>query len=38
MNDTALTFMLCSWGVIAFFTLKFFVKVVRIPPREDADD
>jgi hypothetical protein len=37
MNSTALVFMLSIWGVIAFFTLKFFIKVVRTPPRDDAE-
>jgi len=37
MNGTALTFMLVTWSVIAFFTLKFFIKVVRTPPREDGE-
>ncbi len=38
MNDTALTFMLVTWGVIAFFCFKFFIKVLRTPPRPDDDD
>lgn len=37
MSTEALTFMLATWSVVAFFTIRFFLKVLKTPPREDAD-
>ncbi len=38
MNDSALIFLLVTWSVISFFCFKFFIKVVRTPPRPGDDD
>ncbi len=37
MSTEALVLMLGSWAVIAYFTVRFFLKVLRTPPREDGD-
>jgi len=38
MNATAWTMLICTWAVITYFTVKYFVKVVRTPPRPDDSD
>ena len=35
MNGAAWAMLICTWSVIVFFTLKFFFKVLRTPPRPD---
>lgn len=35
MTAAAWTMLLITWGVVISFTLYFFVKVVRTPPRTD---
>jgi hypothetical protein len=35
MTTTALVTMISSWTVIAFYTVKFFIKVVRTPQEKD---
>jgi hypothetical protein len=35
MTAAAWTMLVITWGVIAFFTLKFFIAVLRTPPRGD---
>lgn len=37
MNGTAWTMMLVTWAVILFFTAKFFIKVLRTPPKPDDE-
>jgi hypothetical protein len=37
MTTTALATMLTAWAVIAFFTIKFFIKVLRTPPKPEPD-
>jgi len=39
MNGSAWAMLLCTWAVVFFFTFKFFIQVLRTPPRaDDADD
>lgn len=38
MSGTAWAMMLGTWAVITYFTAKFFIKVVRTPPRPDDED
>ena len=33
MTTKALIMMLCAWGVIIFFTVKFFIKVLKTPQK-----
>lgn len=35
MTASAWTMLAVTWGVIAFFTLKFFVAVLRTPPEDE---
>lgn len=35
MTTAAWTMLAATWAVIAFFTLKFFLAVLRTPPRGD---
>ena len=35
MSFAALIIMLLSWCVITYFTVKFFIKVLKTPQRED---
>jgi len=35
MSASALTIMLISWGVIAFYTIRFFLKVLKTPQKDD---
>jgi len=30
--------LLCTWAVVFFFTFKFFIQVLRTPPRADDPD
>jgi hypothetical protein len=34
MTTTAWVMLAVTWGVIAFFAVRFFLKVLRTPPRE----
>lgn len=38
MTTAAWIMMLLTWGVIIFFTGKFFWMVLTIPPREDHEE
>jgi hypothetical protein len=38
MNGAAWTMLICTWTVVTFFTIKFFLKVLRTPPRSDDSD
>jgi hypothetical protein len=35
MTTEAFIMMACAWGVIIFFTVKFFVKVLKTPEKEE---
>jgi hypothetical protein len=35
MTASAWTMLAVTWAVIAFFTLKFFLAVLRTPPKDD---
>lgn len=35
MSSSALIMMLCAWAIIIFFTLKFFIKVLKTPQKEE---
>lgn len=35
MSLSALIMMLTTWAVIAFFTIRFFLKVLRTPRKKD---
>jgi hypothetical protein len=35
MTTTALITMIAAWSVIAYFTIRFFIKVLRIPQEKD---
>ena len=35
MTATALVTMLLAWAIIAFFTIRFFLKVLKTPQRMD---
>jgi len=35
MSMPAVIMMLCSWSIIIFFTLKFFIKVIKTPQKEE---
>lgn len=37
MSTSALVTMLSAWAIIAFFTIRFFWKVLTIPPKSDSD-
>ncbi len=37
MTTKAWIFMLVTWGIIAFFTIKFFAMVLKAPMRDDDD-
>lgn len=37
MTTAAWIMMLLTWGVIIFFTFKFFWKVLTIPPRDENE-
>ncbi|MBI4811323.1 MAG: hypothetical protein HY800_07790 [Ignavibacteriales bacterium] len=37
MSTTALVMMLSAWTVIAFFTIRFFIKVLRTPQKPEPD-
>lgn len=37
MTTIALVTMLSAWTVIAFFTIRFFLKVLRTPPKPEPD-
>ncbi|MGQ0552765.1 MAG: hypothetical protein ACT4PU_06050 [Planctomycetota bacterium] len=33
MTTEAWTFMLVTWSIVVFFTVKFFLKVLKTPPK-----
>lgn len=35
MSLSALIMMLISWSIIIFFTLKFFIKVLKTPQKDE---
>lgn len=35
MSMPAVIMMLCSWFIITFFMLKFFIKVIKTPQKEE---
>jgi len=35
MSVSAIIMMLCSWIIIIFFALKFFIKVLKTPLKEE---
>jgi len=35
MSSSALIMMLCAWAIIIFFALKFFIKVLKNPEKEE---
>lgn len=35
MSRNGLIMLVATWSVVIFFTLRFFLKVLRTPPRED---
>jgi len=35
MSGSAWLMLVCTWSVILFFVAKFYIKVLRTPPRED---
>jgi hypothetical protein len=35
MTGAAWVMLIVTWSVITFFTAKFFIKVVRTPPRQE---
>lgn len=37
MNTSALIMMILAEGLIAFFTIYFFVKVLKTPPKPEPD-
>lgn len=37
MTTSALVIMLSAWTVIAFFTIRFFLKVVKTPAKPEPD-
>jgi len=37
MSTSALITMICAWTIILFFTLKFFIKVIKTPPKPEPD-
>ncbi len=37
MSTSALITMLCAWSVITYYAVKFFVKVLRTPPKAEPD-
>ena len=37
MNSSALAMMLVAEGIIAFFTIYFFIKVLKTPPKPEPD-
>lgn len=38
MTIAAWIFMLCTWAVIIYFCGKFFLKVLRTPPRQEEGE
>jgi hypothetical protein len=37
MSNAGLVTMIFAWIIIAFFTTRFFIKVLRTPPKPDGD-
>lgn len=37
MSTSALITMISAWTIILFFTLKFFIKVLKTPPKPEPD-
>ena len=37
MTVSAWAMLAATWAVIAYFTIRFFVAVVRTPPRDEGD-
>ncbi len=37
MTSSAWITMLITWAVIAFFTIRFFLKVLTTPPKDEPD-
>jgi len=37
MTGSAGIMLVLTWAVVVFFTARFFVKVLRTPPREDGE-
>lgn len=35
MSTSALIMMLSAWAVIAFFTVKFFLKILKTPQKDE---
>lgn len=35
MTRSGLLMLIVTWGVVTFFMARFFLKVIRTPPRED---
>lgn len=35
MSTSALIMMLSAWAVIAFFTIKFFLKILKTPQKDE---
>jgi hypothetical protein len=38
MTRAAVLMLLCTWGVVVFFTALFFWKVLKTPQKMDDDD
>lgn len=38
MTTAALITMLCSWTIVAFFTVRFFLKVLKTPQEKSSND
>ena len=37
MTAAAWLMLMATWAVVSFFTVRFFLAVLRTPPREDDD-
>jgi hypothetical protein len=37
MSTSGLIMMLSAWSVISYYTIKFFIKVLRTPPKPEPD-
>ena len=37
MSTSALITMILAWTVIAYYTIKFFIKVLKTPPSENSE-
>jgi hypothetical protein len=38
MTRAAVIMLICTWGVIVYFTARFFWKVLKTPQKMDEDD